>query len=135
MLMLQIVSRTPDQSSSPRSIALAVWLAVLLVLSGQVRANSSPERNARSTVEAAAVFCHAGQDAGDGKPVLPHHLHEIAVLQAGLAAVQHLATVPAAHAVPAPTIVRTVQSGVPQARAPPGQRVASAYARGPPVPV
>ena len=97
-----------------------------------MQAGAAPHPDA---VEAATVFCHAGHDAGSNTPVLPHHAHVAAALQAGLMAAHPLALQAAPPALPTPPAWDGMEHSRPQARAPPGFVLASAYARGPPRPV
>jgi hypothetical protein len=121
------------QHLSVSRLSLAIWLAVLLVLSGQTASSArAPASRAMSVLDAATVFCHAGRDADHRKPVLPDHAGQAAVLQASLAGVHHFRISAIVPAVPPPAVLRAARPGVPQARAPPGRPAPANPARGPP---
>lgn len=123
-------TRAPLRSIS--RLALAALLAVLLIVSGQVRAEIAAPLSA---LQAATIFCHAGQGADHGKPVLPHQSQQAAVLHNGLAGVALLALSPMEPALPRPQILRAAPRRACWSRGPPGRAIAAAYPRGPPVPV
>ncbi len=130
--MLPAVHPPPTRRQPLHRLMLAVWLAMLLVLSGHTKAD---EPSAVSALEAATIFCHAGHEPNHGQPVLPHHVHEATLLQASLAGVHHFAIPTLAPCLPPQSVLQITRPGVQQARAPPGIRRVSAYSRGPPIPV
>ena len=114
------------------AVLFRLWLAALLLLAGNLRAEAMPaDHGALSALEAVTVFCHAGHDH-DGQPLGQHHVHETAVLQVSPPCTDHVATLAAFVLIPVPSVMAMRLPAAPQARAPPRRLVAAASARGPP---
>ena len=102
------------------------------MLSGRTKAD---EPSAASALEAVTIFCHAGPAGEHGKPILPHHVQEAALLQAGLTGTHHLTLPESPPSLSPPAVLHVVQPRLPEARAPPAFRGTFSYATGPPLPV
>ena len=119
----------------PRMLALVIALACQIA-SGAVPPAEAGAVSASEALAAATVLCQPGHHPSEHTPAPHHHATDSALLRAAAAnASDHALAAATPVATPTPFLTRIGAVRLPPARAPPAAPLASAYPRGPPLPV